>query len=204
MCIWIDRTRMSILDWSSSRIYSRWSYFGFFFFIFWHHVLTNEKHYVIAYMYSVYLLNLMLRFITPLDFEDLCAAHEEAHGGTTLPSNERKTSKITLERLRNVENTYEFKPFMRQMNEFNFWLCAVRASHIAVITIYLDFLDLPVFWPLLVLYFVLLFATTMRQQLQNMIKYRYIPFSVGKKTYGAITRQGANHTTKGSPLELLR
>ncbi|KAK1444391.1 Rer1 family protein [Babesia gibsoni] len=160
MFMWIDTTRMSILDWSSSRIYTR--------------------------------------FITPLDFDDLCAAHEEAHGGTILPSSESKTSKITLERMRNVQNTYEFKPFMRQMNEFNFWLCSVRASHISMITIHFDFLDLPVFWPLLVLYFVVLFATTMRQQFQNMIKYKYIPFNFGKKTYSAFAKQAARMSSTGN------
>lgn len=202
--LWIDRTRMAVLDWSSSRTYLRWSYFTFFFFIFWHHVFHDGMHYVIAYMYAVYLLNILLRFITPLDFEDLCAAHEEAHGGTTLPSNERETSKVTLEKLRSADNMYEFKPFMRQMNEFNFWLCAVRASHLVTICMHFEALDLPVFWPLLVLYFVILFTTTMRQQVQNMIKYKYIPFNFGKRSYGTITRQAKRKTSSDNIIGMLQ
>ncbi|ORM42211.1 Protein RER1 [Babesia sp. Xinjiang] len=182
------RTRQVILDWLSSRIFIRWIYWAVVSYAFWHHVFANGMHFVIAYMYAVYGLNLVLRFITPLDFDDLCAAHEEANGGTILPSSEGKPADITLERMRKVENVYEFRPFMRQMNEFTFWLAAVRASHAALICSRFEFLDVPVFWPLLVIYFIMLFATTMRQQLENMIKYKYVPFSFGKKSYGSITR----------------
>lgn len=44
-------------------------------------------------------------------------------------------------------------------------------------------LNLPVFWPMLVFYFLFMFIMTMRQQINHMIKYRYLPFSFGKKTY---------------------
>jgi hypothetical protein len=41
-----------------------------------------------------------------------------------------------------------------------------------------------VFWPILLLYWLVLFFVTMKRQIQHMIKYRYIPFSLGKKSYG--------------------
>jgi hypothetical protein len=44
--------------------------------------------------------------------------------------------------------------------------------------------DVPVFWPILLLYWIILFSVTMKRQIQHMIKYRYIPFSLGKKKYG--------------------
>ncbi|CDR96409.1 Rer1 family protein, putative [Babesia bigemina] len=183
------RMHQAYLDRLSSYVFIRWFYISFMTFIFWHHVIEYGMHYVVAYMYAVYLLNLLIRFITPLDFDDLCKAHEAEHGGTILPSNENKTANITLERMKNRENIYEFRPFLRQMNEFTFWLSATRATHAALFCSMFEFLDVPVFWPLLVFYFVLLFATTMREQLRNMIKYKYIPFDFGKKSYGTITRQ---------------
>ncbi|GFE52830.1 Rer1 family protein [Babesia ovis] len=189
MLFYFRMLRQVVLDWLSPRLFLRWMYFTIVFIAFWHHIFGNGMHFVIAYMYAVYALNLVLRFITPLDFDDLCAAHEEANGGTILPSSEDKPKEITLEKMRKSENVYEFKPFMRQMNEFTFWLALVRASHLSYICTCFEFLDVPVFWPLLVIYFVMLFATTMRQQLENMIKYKYVPFNIGKKTYGAITRQ---------------
>ena len=43
--------------------------------------------------------------------------------------------------------------------------------------------DIPVFWPILLLYWLVLLFITMRRQIRHMIKYRYIPFSTGKKVY---------------------
>jgi hypothetical protein len=45
----------------------------------------------------------------------------------------------------------------------------------------LPMFDVPVFWPILLLYWLLLFAVTMKRQIKHMIKYRYLPFSTGKK-----------------------
>uniref|UniRef100_A0A8B9Y1P4 Protein RER1 n=1 Tax=Bos mutus grunniens TaxID=30521 RepID=A0A8B9Y1P4_BOSMU len=134
------------------------------FFCFWFYIIFHGSHYVIAYMYAVFLLNLVLRFITPLSFDDLVAAHEDANRGTILPLG-------------------EFKPFLRQMNEFTFWLSAVRVTYIASFCLTLDVLDIDVYWPLLILYFVILFLSTMNQQIKNMIKYRYVPFNFCKFYY---------------------
>ena len=41
--------------------------------------------------------------------------------------------------------------------------------------------DVPVFWPILLLYWCVLFAVTMKRQIQHMIRYRYLPFTWGKK-----------------------
>ena len=43
--------------------------------------------------------------------------------------------------------------------------------------------DLPVFWPVLLLYWIMLFTVTMKKQIKHMIKYKYIPFSLGKTKY---------------------
>ena len=41
--------------------------------------------------------------------------------------------------------------------------------------------DVPVFWPILLMYWLLLFAVTMKRQIKHMIKYKYLPFTIGKK-----------------------
>jgi hypothetical protein len=41
--------------------------------------------------------------------------------------------------------------------------------------------DVPVFWPILMLYFLALFFVTMKSRVKHMIKYKYVPFSTGKK-----------------------
>lgn len=41
--------------------------------------------------------------------------------------------------------------------------------------------DIPVFWPILVMYWCVLFFVTMKKQILHMMKHRYVPFSWGKK-----------------------
>lgn len=43
--------------------------------------------------------------------------------------------------------------------------------------------DVPVFWPILLLYFFVLFFITMKRQVKHMIKHKYIPFDLGKKVH---------------------
>lgn len=45
--------------------------------------------------------------------------------------------------------------------------------------------NIPVFWPILLVYFITLFAMTMKRQIKHMRKFKYVPWSYGKKTYAA-------------------
>ena len=49
---------------------------------------------------------------------------------------------------------------------------------------FLSIFDVPVFWPILLMYFIVLFYITMKRQIAHMIKHKYIPFSFGKPAYG--------------------
>jgi hypothetical protein len=65
------------------------------------------------------------------------------------------------------------------------WLAALKAVVVSIIMTFISVLDIPVFWPILVVYFIVLLAFTMKRQIQHMIQHRYIPFSFGKKAYPA-------------------
>lgn len=54
----------------------------------------------------------------------------------------------------------EFKPFVRRLPEFKFWYSATRAISIAFVCSWFTMFDLPVFWPVLVLYWFILFVLT--------------------------------------------
>lgn len=41
--------------------------------------------------------------------------------------------------------------------------------------------DVPVFWPILLCYWLILFVSTMKRQIMHMIKYKYVPFTFGKQ-----------------------
>ena len=38
----------------------------------------------------------------------------------------------------------------------------------------------PVFWPIVLVYWLMLFVLTMKRQIKHMIKHRYLPFTRGK------------------------
>ena len=50
-----------------------------------------------------------------------------------------------------------------------------------MIATFFPIFDVPVFWPILLLYFFVLFFITMKRQVKHMIKHKYIPFDLGKK-----------------------
>jgi len=55
-----------------------------------------------------------------------------------------------------------------------------KAFCIAFVMTFFSAFDVPVFWPILLFYWVVLFTLTMRRQISHMIKYKYVPFSFGK------------------------
>jgi hypothetical protein len=79
--------------------------------------------------------------------------------------------------------TDEFKPFIRRLPEFKFWYALTKAFLVAFVLTFFSIFDVPVFWPILLLYWLVLFVLTMKRQIRHMIKYRYVPFTVGKQRY---------------------
>lgn len=56
-----------------------------------------------------------------------------------------------------------------------------KAFCIGFVMTFFSVFDVPVFWPILLFYWVVLFSLTMRRQISHMIKYRYVPFTFGKQ-----------------------
>ncbi|KAL9051918.1 MAG: hypothetical protein Q9162_005702 [Coniocarpon cinnabarinum] len=121
---------------------------------------------VFAYSLGIYLLNLFLAFLSP-KFDPSLEQDENMEDGNSLPTKQNE----------------EFRPFVRRLPEFKFWYAATRAIAIGFLCSWFRVFDVPVFWPVLVVYWLILFTLTMRRQIQHMIKYRYVPFTVGKKSY---------------------
>ncbi|RUS80291.1 hypothetical protein EGW08_011929, partial [Elysia chlorotica] len=122
--------------------------------------------YIVTYALGIYLLNLFIAFLTPkidpAGFED-----SDGDDGPSLPT----------------KSNEEFRPFMRRLPEFKFWYSFTKAIVVATICTCFEALNIPVFWPILVMYFIILFTLTMKRQIKHMIKYRYLPFSHGKTRY---------------------
>jgi len=121
--------------------------------------------YIITYALGIYLLNLLIAFLSPRIDPALAELDDDGDDeGASLPT----------------KNSEEFKPFIRRLPEFKFWLSAQRATLISICMTFFDAFNVPVFWPILVVYFCLLFWISMKRQIKHMIKYKYLPFTTGK------------------------
>jgi hypothetical protein len=145
-------------------ICQRWTFSLLVLILYGSRIVSTQGFHVITYCLSILILNLFLRFLTPIK-SDL---EEEELDNPVLP----------------IYDKEEFKPFLRQLNEFSFWKQFTLASLLATLCTFCESLDFPVFWPVLVMYFIILFLVTMKRQLSHMLKHRYLPFDYGKKKYG--------------------
>ncbi len=121
-----------------------------------------QGFYIVAYGLGIYLLNLLIGFLSPLADPEV-----EVSNGPLLPT----------------KGSDEFKPFIRRLPEFKFWYAMTKAFCIAFVMTFFSVFDVPVFWPILLCYWIVLFVLTMRRQIAHMIKYKYIPINIGKQKY---------------------
>ncbi|CAE8584813.1 unnamed protein product [Polarella glacialis] len=137
----------------------RWGAFATLLVIFGIRVALKQGFFVVTYGLGIYLLNLFINFLSP--------AQDPETDENALPT-----------------KAGEFRPFTRKLPEFKFWWAATRAALTATGMTLFAMFDLPVYWPILLAYFILLFVLTMKDRVKHMIKYNYLPFSVGKQSYG--------------------
>ncbi|TFL07139.1 retrieval of early ER protein Rer1 [Pterulicium gracile] len=171
----ISRVYQQTLDRWTPHILHRWLAFAALIVVFFLRIVFAQGWYIVCYALAIYLLNLLLAFLQPRfdpSFQEDLLADEIEGGGedpSPLPS----------------QRDDEFRPFVRRLPEWQFWLSATRATAVSIFCTFFEAFDVPVYWPILVVYFFVLFALTMRRQIQHMIKYKYVPFDIGRKTrYG--------------------
>ena len=56
-----------------------------------------------------------------------------------------------------------------------------KACCVAFVMTFFSMFDVPVFWPILLCYWIVLFVLTMKRQIMHMIKYKYVPLNIGKQ-----------------------
>ncbi|KAH7875385.1 retrieval of early ER protein Rer1 [Lentinula edodes] len=171
----VTRQYQQILDRWTPHIMYRWLGTAGILSLFFLRIVLSQGWFIDAY--AIYLLNLLLAFLQPKfdpSLQEDLLADEIEEGGTPM------TSPLPSAR------DDEFRPFVRRLPEWQFWLSATRATLIAIGCTLFEMFDVPVYWPILVVYFFVLFALTMRRQIQHMIKYKYVPFDIGRKArYGS-------------------
>jgi len=166
----IKQTYQYFLDKWTPHTASRWIFTVVLMITFMARIVLKQGWFIVTYALAIYHLNLLLAFLTP-KIDPAMAEFEESEGddGMELPTRQSD----------------EFRPFIRRLPEFKFWYSATKATLIAFGCTFFEFFNIPVFWPILVMYFITLFCITMKRQIKHMIRYRYIPLTWGKPKFAS-------------------
>ncbi|CAM8942292.1 unnamed protein product [Rhodiola kirilowii] len=164
-----SRAFQHYLDRSTPHPVQRWLGTGVAAAIYVLRVYYVQGFYVISYGLGIYILNLLIGFLSPKVDPEL-----ENSDTASLPT----------------RGSDEFKPFVRRLPEFKFWYSITKAFCVAFLMTFFSIFDVPVFWPILLCYWMVLFFLTMKRQIMHMIKYKYIPFDLGKQRYTGKKSEG--------------
>ncbi|SCV68302.1 BQ2448_423 [Microbotryum intermedium] len=207
------------LDRTTPHTLRRWMSTLVLFLIFFGRILWAQAYYIVCYALGIYLLNLflaflqpkvrlknpadpikilvlnLLRFVDPAQFDPSVpdiAESDIADGAPGLPTS-MSAAQAQSSSLNGNGESGEFRPFIRRLPEFKFWYSATKAIIFSLLATCFPFFDVPVFWPILLVYFCVLFVITMRRQIGHMRKYKsvmvcydlgYLPWDLGKTSYG--------------------
>jgi len=161
----LGQTYQLMLDKWTPYTTSRWVTTVLLIIAFLARIFIVQGWYIVTYALAIYHLNLFLAFLTPKI--DPAMSELDDEDGPELPTRQNE----------------EFRPFIRRLPEFKFWYSATKATVIAFACTFFELFNVPVFWPILVMYFLTLFCITMKRQIKHMIRYRYIPFTWGKPKF---------------------
>ena len=144
---------------------SRWLAVAILSIIYFIRVFYKKGYYALTYCIGIHFLNSFIGFISPLDDPE----DELGEDNSYLPQRSNE----------------EFRPFQRKIREFSFWNLMFWTFLVSIFFTFFECFDIPVFWPLLLVYFLLIFFIIMKRQIKHMIKYNYLPWDTGKKNYGS-------------------
>ncbi|KAL0461813.1 UNVERIFIED_CONTAM: protein RER1C [Sesamum latifolium] len=142
----ISQRFQHFLDKSTPFLLYRWIAFLCIAFCYVVRVYLVQGFYVVSYALGIYILNLLIGFLSP-------QVDPEFSDSPTLP----------------VRRSDEFRPFVRRLPEFKFWYSITKAFCIAFVLTFFNIFDVPVYWPILLFYWIVLCMLTLRRQIQHMI-----------------------------------
>lgn len=155
------------LDKSTIHIVPRWILFTVILALFFLRIYLIQGYFIVAYGLGIFLLNNFIAFLSPLD--DPTDVGGQRDDGLSLPTTSKEGK--------------EYRPFARRLPEFKFWMACTRGVGTSLVMTFFSVFDVPVFWPILLMYFGVLFFMTMKRQIAHMYKHKYVPISFGKSKY---------------------
>jgi len=159
----VQRAFQYWLDKSTIHLMPRWCGFAFLLALFFLRVYLVDGYFIVAYGLGIFLLNNFIAFLSPMEDPT------DSDDGLSLPTSAKEGK--------------EYRPFARRLPEFKFWLACTKGVLYATGMTFFSIFDIPVFWPILLIYFFVLFFMTMKRQIMHMYKHKYVPISFGKVKY---------------------
>lgn len=133
----------------------RWGFTAVLMFLYVCRIIKIKTYAVVTYCAAVYLLHAFILFATPKD-QSIPDPFEEVDDEYN-PSN--------------IDN--DFRPYVRKLPEYSFWVFATQIITTAFILTMFDFMDIPVFMPILVMYFVFIVCMTAYKLWIHSHKFKY-------------------------------
>lgn len=157
------------MDKITPHIAARWIFTLTVLVLFLMRVFVGGGWYIVCYALGIYYLNMLIDFLSPRLDPDFQATQEDLDS-SNAPSLPTRVND-------------EFRPFIRRLPEYRFWLMSTRSTLISLFMSMFDIFDLPVYWPILVVYFLILTFYTLRRQIKHMYKHHYVPWNTGKQRF---------------------
>ena len=179
----LQQRYQAFLDSTTPYPLHRWAATAGLLFLFMLRIIFSQGWYIVCYALFIYLLNLFLAFLTPKfdpSYEADLAEQDVEEGEPGLPTSASASklgstggtaagglmSGVFGSSLNGQSTDDEFRPFIRRLPEFKFWHSATQAVVISLFCTLSSAFDIPVFWPILLMYFCILFTITMRRQIK--------------------------------------
>ena len=141
----VKRAAQYWLDKSTIHTVPRWILFTVLLSIFFLRIYLVQGYFIVAYGLGIFLLNNFIAFLSPL---------EDPTDSPGLPTT--------------ASEGKEYRPFARRLPEFKFWLACTKGTATCLFMTFFSVFDIPVFWPILLMYFFILFFMTMKRQIMHM------------------------------------
>lgn len=166
----IQHLLQTYVDKSVNYMGKRWALFGAVLCLFMIRLMQTGGYRLVTYALALYLLHGFIGFCTPLD--------REIPDPFDLEEVEAPSEETAVKR-----SGDETKPFLRKLPEFEYWMLSTRAVIYAFFSTFFPVLDIPVYAPILVIYFLILVYFTFLRIRKYMEKYKYNPFFNAKRIY---------------------
>lgn len=146
----------------------RWIFAGTCFFAYLVRIYYIGRFYLLTYCLSLYLLHAFIVFLTPKN-EEIPDIFDDVDTDFEIPVN--------------IDN--EFRPFIRRLPEFQFWLLFLKMVGGAFVLTFFRIFNIHAHVTILFIYFGVIVALTIRNLLKHMKKYNYNPFFEKKTQFRA-------------------